>query len=78
MVDGGELVRELYGHPDAKLTRERVREAFRQAPAAPVPLVAAVALVTHWHVGVPWNAHMPNGFHATNAQPLRYGFATAR
>jgi hypothetical protein len=39
--DGGELVRKLYGHPDAKLARERVRQAFRQAPPAPVPLVAA-------------------------------------
>ncbi len=36
--DGGELVRKLYGHPDARLARERVREAFRQAPTAPVPL----------------------------------------
>jgi hypothetical protein len=32
-------VRKLYGHPDAALARDRVREAFRQAPAAPVPLV---------------------------------------
>lgn len=32
--DGGELVRKLYGHPVAQLARERVREAFRQAPAA--------------------------------------------
>jgi integrase len=39
--DGGELVRKLYGHPDAKLARERVREAFSQAPTAPIPLVAA-------------------------------------
>ncbi len=39
--DGGELVRKLYGHPDARLARERVREAFRQAPPMPVPLVAA-------------------------------------
>ena len=38
--DGGELVRKLYGHPDAALARERVREAFRQAPRAPVPLSA--------------------------------------
>ena len=36
--DGGELVRKLYGHPDAARARERVREAFRQAPTAPVPL----------------------------------------
>jgi integrase len=39
--DGGELVRKLYGHPDAVLARERVREAFRQAPPAPTPLRAA-------------------------------------
>ena len=38
--DGGELVRKLYGHPDAKLARERVRRAFRNAPPTPVPLVA--------------------------------------
>jgi len=38
--DGGELLRKLYGHPDAARARERVREAFRQAPAAPVPLGA--------------------------------------
>src|SRR5262249_41755502 len=31
--DGDELVRKLYGHPDAAIARERVREAFRQAPA---------------------------------------------
>jgi hypothetical protein len=39
--DGGDLVRKLYGHPDAALARERVREAFRQAPPTPVPLTAA-------------------------------------
>jgi integrase len=39
--DGGELVRKLYGHADARLARERVREAFRQAPTAPIPLAAA-------------------------------------
>jgi hypothetical protein len=38
--DGGELVRKTYGHPDAKIGRERVREAFRQAPTTPVPLLA--------------------------------------
>jgi integrase len=38
--DGGELVRKLYGHPDAALARQRVREAFRHAPPAPIPLVA--------------------------------------
>jgi hypothetical protein len=39
--DGGKLVRTTYGHPDALIARDRVREAFRQAPAAPVPLVSA-------------------------------------
>jgi integrase len=28
-TDGGRLVRELYGHPDAALARERTRQAFR-------------------------------------------------
>lgn len=27
--DGGTLVRELYGHPDAAIARERTRQAFR-------------------------------------------------
>ena len=36
--DGGELVRKLYGHSDAKLARERVREVFGRAPAAPMPI----------------------------------------
>ncbi len=36
--DGGELVRTTYGHPDAAMARERVRDAFRQAPTAPVSL----------------------------------------
>jgi hypothetical protein len=39
--DGGELVRKLYGHPDAARARERIREAYRQAPPAPVALAAA-------------------------------------
>ena len=39
--DGGELVRKNYGHPDAAISRERVREAFRQAPAPPVRIRAA-------------------------------------
>jgi integrase len=38
--DGGKLVRTTYGHPDARIARERVREAFRQAPPRPVPLMA--------------------------------------
>ena len=41
--DGGELVRKVYGHPDAALARERVREAFRQAPTAPIPLAATAS-----------------------------------
>jgi integrase len=36
--DGGELVRKLYGHFDHAMARARVRAAFAQAPAAPVPL----------------------------------------
>jgi hypothetical protein len=39
--DGGKLVRTTYGHPDARIARERVSEAYRQAPNAPVPLIAA-------------------------------------
>ena len=38
--DGGELVRTRYGHAEAVLARERVRRAYEQAPAAPVPLIA--------------------------------------
>jgi integrase len=38
--DGGELVRKLYGHFDQARARNRVREAFAAAPAAPVPLAA--------------------------------------
>jgi integrase len=30
--DGGTLVRELYGHPDAAIARERIRAAFRDVP----------------------------------------------
>jgi integrase len=37
--DGGTLVRELYGHPDAALARERIRAAFReQASVTALPL----------------------------------------
>jgi integrase len=39
--DGGELVRKLYGHPDAALARERIRDAYRNVPPAPAPLVVA-------------------------------------
>jgi hypothetical protein len=28
--DGGRLVRELYGHPDAAIARKRTRDAFRE------------------------------------------------
>jgi integrase len=37
-VDGGDLVRRLYGHPDAALARERTRAAFRStAEIKPLP-----------------------------------------
>jgi integrase len=36
--DGGGLVRTNYGHPDAAIARERVRQAFEQATALPTPL----------------------------------------
>jgi hypothetical protein len=39
--DGGELVRKLYGHPDAAIAREQVRDAFMRAPAPPVPIAAS-------------------------------------
>ena len=39
--DGGELVRKTYGHPDARLARERVRRAFRNAPPTPTSLRVA-------------------------------------
>ena len=36
--DGGTLVRELYGHPDAAIARERIRAAFRKsAPVVALP-----------------------------------------
>jgi integrase len=41
--DGGELVRKLYGHADARLARERVRQAFKRSPTPPVPLAKARA-----------------------------------
>jgi hypothetical protein len=37
-TDGGRLIRELYGHPDAALARERTRQAFRSV-ATVTPLV---------------------------------------
>jgi integrase len=37
--DGGTLVRELYGHPDAAIARERIRAAFRTiAPVVALPV----------------------------------------
>jgi integrase len=30
-TDGGRLVSELYGHPDAAISRDRIRDAFREA-----------------------------------------------
>jgi integrase len=41
-VDGGKLVRELYGHPDAAIARERIRRAFRET-AAVIALPTALA-----------------------------------
>ena len=41
--DGGELVRKLYGHFDHAMARDRIREAFVSAPAAPVPLAVTSA-----------------------------------
>jgi hypothetical protein len=39
--DGGRLVRELHGHPDAAIARERIREAFHST--APVPALRSAA-----------------------------------
>lgn len=36
--DGGKLVRTTYGHPDARIAREKVRDAYRTRPTAPTPL----------------------------------------
>jgi integrase len=36
--DGGDLVRKLYGHFDKKLSLARIREAYADAPTAPVAL----------------------------------------
>ena len=37
--DGGTLVREVYGHPDAAIARERIRAAFReQASVVALPV----------------------------------------
>jgi integrase len=41
--DGGQLVRELYGHPDAALARERTREAFRSIASVSTLRPAATA-----------------------------------
>ena len=35
-TDGGRLVAELYGHPDAAIARQRTREAFSTARIAPL------------------------------------------
>jgi hypothetical protein len=40
--DDGKLIRVNYGHPDEQIGRERIRQAFKQRPAAPVPLVGNV------------------------------------
>ena len=39
--DDGRLVRELYGHPDAAIARQRLREAVRSM--SPVAALAVVA-----------------------------------
>jgi integrase len=45
-TDGGRLVRELYGHPDAALARERTREAFRSiTPVAALPSTSSSVAV---------------------------------
>jgi integrase len=38
--DGGTLVRELYGHPDAAIARERIRAAFRDQASVVALLVS--------------------------------------
>ena len=48
--DGGTLVRELYGHPDAALARERIRAAFRTV--APVVALPTLATGMNVHAGV--------------------------
>jgi integrase len=40
--DGGKLVRETYGHPDDEIARQKIRAAFRAAPAPPIPLRRAI------------------------------------
>jgi hypothetical protein len=40
--DGGRLVRDLYGHPDAAMARERTREAFRSVTPVQALRVSAV------------------------------------
>jgi integrase len=42
--DGGQLVRELYGHPDAAIARELTRVAFRSiAPVSTLPIARATS-----------------------------------
>jgi integrase len=41
--DGGELVRTTYGHPDAAIARDKVREAYRSRPTVPTPLLVQAA-----------------------------------
>ena len=39
--DGGQVGRDgLYGHADARIARQRIREAYASAPQSPVPLRA--------------------------------------
>jgi integrase len=41
--DGGKLVRTTYGHPDERIARDRVREAYRDRPTVPTPLVTVAS-----------------------------------
>jgi hypothetical protein len=38
--DGGKLVLDRYGQPDARVARKKIREAFAKAPTAPTSLDA--------------------------------------
>jgi hypothetical protein len=53
--DGGTLVRELYGHPDAAMARERIRAAFRTVvPVTALPSSwSATSAVSDWSVPEP-------------------------
>lgn len=40
-TDGGILIRQTYGHPDAAIARERIREAFKETSLVTPLLTAA-------------------------------------